>query len=293
MGGEHLMGIGQLSQYDGVRLEDAELAHAAWFRRESRGPYQGAAIQESATLALNRGRPAAALRIRQQEPEIRNRTRWSDLNRVTDALYWDGDTLAGVESARRLEQAAAALPPTDIMKPIAGCVLEQWQLAHGELATARRTIAALRAVQPAPADSEGVMIARGCAILLEAVLAAAEQRPDAARKLQALDSLMRTGPPYRSMDQAWNLVAARLFEAAGDRTSALAAVRRRLYDVAEPLFLSSYLREEGRLAALTGDTAGAVRAYRHYLALQANPEPAFQRRVRAVRAELARLSPAT
>jgi hypothetical protein len=33
-------------------------------------------------------------------------------------------------------------------------------------------------------------------------------------------------------------------------------------------YLSTFLREEGRLAALTGDTAGAIRAYQHYLALR-------------------------
>jgi hypothetical protein len=38
-----------------------------------------------------------------------------------------------------------------------------------------------------------------------------------------------------------------------------------------PLYLSSFLSEEGRLAALTGDTAGAVRAYRHYLGLRPIP----------------------
>jgi tetratricopeptide (TPR) repeat protein len=290
MGGEHLMGIGQLSQYDGVRLEDAELAHAAWLKRESRGQYQRAAVQEITTLALNRGRPTAALNGRRQEAELEAGSPWADMNRVTDALYWDGDTLAAAESARRLEQTAGALPANDIMKPLAACVLEQWHLAHRRLATAPHTIAALRLVQSVQPDSEIVMIARGCAILLEAVLAAAERRPDASRELGALASLMRSGPPYRSMDQAWNLVEARLLEATGDRAGALAAVRRRLYDVAEPLFLSTYLREEGRLAALTGDTAGAVRAYRHYLVLQADPEPAAWPRVQRVRAELAALT---
>jgi len=289
MGGEHLMGIGQLSQYDGVRLEDAELAHAAWLRRESRGPYRIAAVAEITTLALNRGRPTAALNGRRQEAELKAGSPWTDMNRVTDALYWDGDTLAAAESARRLEQTAGALRANDIMKPLAGCVLEQWHLAHRQLASAPRSIAALRLVQSAQSDSEVVMIAHGCAILLEAVLAAAERRPDASRQLGALDSLMRSGPPYRSMDQAWNLVEARLLEATGDRAAALATLRRRLYDVAEPLYLSTYLREEGRLAALTGDTAGAIRAYRHYLVLQADPEPALQPWVRAIHAELARL----
>jgi hypothetical protein len=290
MGGEHLMGIGQLGQYDGVRLEDAELAHAAWVKRESRGPYQRAAVQEITTLALNRGRPTAALDGRRQEAEFKAGTPWADMNRVMDALYWDGDTVAAAESARKLEETAGGSPPNDRMKPLATCALEQWHLAHRQLAAAPRTIAALRGAQSSQSDSEIVIIARGCAILLEALLAAAERRPDALRQLSALDSLMRTGPPYRSMDEAWNLVIARLFEATGDRASALAATRRRLYDVAEPRFLSTYLREEARLAALTGDTAGAIRAYRHYLVLQADPEPAARPRVERVRAELAALT---
>jgi len=129
----------------------------------------------------------------------------------------------------------------------------------------------------------------GCASLLEALLAAAEQRPDAGSRLARLDSLMQTGPPYRAIHQPWNLVVARLKEARGDVVGALAATRRRLYQDAEPLFLSTYLREEGRLAALTGDRAGATRAYAHYLELRADPEPGLQPRVQQVRAELAQL----
>lgn len=34
------------------------------------------------------------------------------------------------------------------------------------------------------------------------------------------------------------------------------------------------LREEGPLAALTGDTTGAIRAVSHYLALREDPKPA-------------------
>jgi hypothetical protein len=100
---------------------------------------------------------------------------------------------------------------------------------------------------------------------------------------------MRTGPPYRGFHQSWNLVVARLKEARGDLQGALAATRRRIYFYAEPLFLSTYLREEGRLAALTGDRAGAIRAYQHYLALRSDPDPALKPEVTQVRAELAGL----
>jgi hypothetical protein len=49
------------------------------------------------------------------------------------------------------------------------------------------------------------------------------------------------------------------------------------------------LREEGRLADLAGDRAGAIDAYTRYLALRSDPEPSLQPEVERVRAELARL----
>ncbi len=44
------------------------------------------------------------------------------------------------------------------------------------------------------------------------------------------------------------------------------------------------------LAALTGDREGAIRAYRHYLALRSDPEPARAPETDRVRAALARLT---
>jgi hypothetical protein len=49
------------------------------------------------------------------------------------------------------------------------------------------------------------------------------------------------------------------------------------------------LREEGRLAALTGDRTGAIRAYQHYLALRTDPEPSLRPQVEQVRADLGQL----
>lgn len=50
-----------------------------------------------------------------------------------------------------------------------------------------------------------------------------------------------------------------------------------------------YHREEGRLAALAGDSTGAVRAYRRYLALRGDADPPLQARVQEVRRALAAL----
>ncbi len=56
-----------------------------------------------------------------------------------------------------------------------------------------------------------------------------------------------------------------------------------------PDALPEYLREEGRYGALVGDTAGAIRAYRHYLALREDPDPPWRPARDSVRVELAAL----
>jgi hypothetical protein len=133
-----------------------------------------------------------------------------------------------------------------------------------------------------------------CAAELEALLAAAERRPDAATCTDRLEALLlRYGyfygrPPYDV--HAANLVVARLRAARGDHVGALAAARRYSYVAGSGSpYLSSYLREEGRLAALTGDREGARRAYRRYLTLRADPEPPLQAEVTQVRTALAQL----
>ena len=83
---------------------------------------------------------------------------------------------------------------------------------------------------------------------------------------------------------------ARLREAQGDLRSARTALQRRLYWWSAGAWaLATSLREEGRLAALTGDREGAIQVYQHYLALRSDPELAVRPEVERVRAELAKL----
>ncbi len=125
---------------------------------------------------------------------------------------------------------------------------------------------------------------------MEAVLVAERGGADSGPAVDALDTLLRDGP-YGIRSTNWahaNIVVANLLEEQGDLPRALEAIRRRHYNWIFP-YGSSYLREEGRLAALTGDSEGAIRAYRHYLELRSDPEPALQPAVAKVRDELAQL----
>jgi hypothetical protein len=83
-----------------------------------------------------------------------------------------------------------------------------------------------------------------------------------------------------------NLIAAHLYHQQGSLPQALAAVRRRVFDLdPNPLYLTYHL-EEARLAALSGDREGAIRAYRRYLAIRSGAEPRLESQIAQVRAEL-------
>jgi hypothetical protein len=170
------------------------------------------------------------------------------------------------------------------------CALEQWRLAHGDTSSVGRTITFLASSDP-KLDESGTRAGNAaCSTLLTAWRAVANRKPNAPRAVAALDTLIRTGLMFSgSMFQEANLVLARLYEAQGDLPRAAQAVKRRVFGLGVPLFLATYLREEGRLAALTGDREGAIRAYRHYLVLRENPEPSLVPQAAEVRKELAKL----
>ena len=94
-----------------------------------------------------------------------------------------------------------------------------------------------------------------------------------------------------SVESELALLTQRLWEVEGEPARALRAARRRHYawGPESTRYLSSLLKDEGRLAALTGDREGAIRAYEHYLALRSDPEPSLKPEVDRVRAELAKL----
>jgi eukaryotic-like serine/threonine-protein kinase len=192
------------------------------------------------------------------------------------ALYGYVDSAAAEEALARVAPIADGPPARDSAERAEQywgiCGVEWWRLAHGDTRTARAAIRRL-----AGSDT-------GCGVMLEALLAAAEHRPDANAAFGRLDTLILTGRAR----PGWVMVVARWREAQGDLRGALRATRQcGQYGVV--LNRAYCLREEGRLAALLGDREGAIKAYSHYLALRYNPEPAVKPEVDRVRAELAQL----
>ncbi len=302
---------------DGRGLEDADSAALAIRAKAGRSSDWQRSKTYLHAFKVNRGHPSAALAdtARSDEPEYAPHTALYE--RVLDALYGDGDSVSGGQAARELARAAGrpASGGNEVRAVVHAdlCVATLWRLGRGELGGAAQAIGRLRG--RAPGESPQSLTSNTvCAALLEAKLAAASGAVGAAAALDRLDALIRSGPGGQrngppvsftlspayvrstvgispvGVEDFVNLEVARLRERQGNHRAALAAVRRRPYAYHLTDYLAPHLREEGRLAALTGDRSGAVRAYRHYLALRSDPESALRPAVEAVRAELAKLT---
>jgi DNA-binding SARP family transcriptional activator len=232
---------------------------------------------------LDRGHPGEAVTFVQRlPPQQQVRTH------LLNALYWDGDpsaaAQAGAEAARQARQELENRDPG--AQGLNGlCIWEQWRLAQGEDVTASRAIARL--------STTGYAGDQLCALILGALLALSADSATQAAAAEELESfLLRTGVLGGPTYEYANLVLARVHEARGADPAALAALRRRGGRHPWGLYLSTYLREEGRLAAQVGDHQGAISAWRHYLALRSVPEPRLQAPAAQVARELARLEQA-
>jgi eukaryotic-like serine/threonine-protein kinase len=259
--------------------------------------HPGGISSAHALALLNGGRPRETRRVL----GVDDRSTENLIGRIQEALYWGGDTIAAAEAARRLSPFEAAVAPrgeSGRRQIQATCALGAWHAAHGDYGSAETAIRRLRAATetgvptndslPPRRDGAAGQMATLCSALLEATRSTALRLPDARSKLAQADLAARTHTHWSPMGA--NLVIARLAEAQGDLVLALRAVRRGGGGfMGFPRYLSTFLHEEGRLAELTGDTGGAIRAYQHYLALRPNPEPAVKPEVEQVRAELAQL----
>jgi hypothetical protein len=237
-------------------------------------------------LALNRGRSSeasATLRtLRQLSDEY---LEWP----VWDALYWGGESAAAEEALPILRARAEITPSGDSLarRRLAGwqnrwrCVIELWNTTR----SAGRTRSSGR-IGPRLLVDGGTNAA--CGALVDALSAAAAGRPEADSLIHRADSL--TLQSIRREAGFLNLAVARLREARGEPRAALVAVRRRPYHSQWGVpALATLLREEGRLAALSGDTAGALIAYEHYLTLRREPEPVLLAQRDSVQREMDRL----
>jgi hypothetical protein len=275
--------IVQASQQSGVALGDADRAMALIVRRASDRVERNLALLAAHWLAMNRGRPREALRFLRLRTELEMSEFGFWTHSVIAALFWDGDSAVGQASAkaraRQIARDTLGPPLTAALHSELSRSMAQdglWALLHGDTARAVAAIRWLRRDLPLGAD------------LVNVLYATQTRQPDAEAIRARLDSVAREGCCSKELVAWVNLVLARAYEMADREGEALRAIRRGIWR-APPQLLTTYLREEGRLAARLGDRAGALHAYRHYLALRSDPEPELRAEVERVRAELSRL----
>jgi len=233
-------------------------------------------------VAMNQGRPRKALGlISSQVPEDSD---WHLLR----ALYWNGVLVDTALVLWRADSAARApFGPTAAEQRsqlVTACRLALWRLAHGETQSVTFLLQRLEAGLTMGDSVVPEGASPLCSSTIRAMLAAWQGRSDAMALVERVDSILWLGSQSDYGNKpVLHLIVAGLFEELGEPERALGALGVGQY------FLSATLREEGRLAALTGDRERAIRAYSHYLKLRSDPEPEVLPEVQAVRAELARL----
>jgi hypothetical protein len=205
--------------------------------------------------------------------------------RVRDVLFLgeaeDSSTGAAARWLRDVADGVVVAPSRpDDPSPVASnlalakCWSTLWDLSHGSTEGAADVVAYLRHEAPLPYRWSV------CAGLIE-VFRAKRDGSDLRAPLLALDSIVRPAP--MESPGSWgfrdgthyvdNLFVSRELAGVGDTVGALTAARRirdwekRNFYFSHGLF-ADVLREEARLAAMLGDTAGAVDAYQHYFAVR-------------------------
>jgi hypothetical protein len=285
--------IGMAQLYDST-LAEADLAASVLARRTGTRTERWEWLLTLHSLALNRGRPQEARRLIEEWAEVEGSPGESLRIQVLDALFWDGDMDAAAEAVNLLRSRADAplAPEGDLQEAQLAdiCVLEHWRLWQGDTDTVVRSLDRFREAATQAQPESFPLRHQVCAATLEALLAVAEERPDAGEAVDGLAELLRLVPDVETGDDTslvGSFVLANWREAQGDLSGALAAVRRwHNHWFTGVRYLSTYLREEGRLAALAGEREAAIRAYRHYLMLRSDPEPEWVEERERVRAQL-------
>jgi hypothetical protein len=215
----------------------------------------------------------------------------SNYKRVVDALFADADPVPAIPAAAALER--------EVGSPVTGgCCLERFAaaqsaLAGGRLATARLALADMERYRTSPEGrAQGSGEFQVWPLIVAAQIAAQERSPSAAARLTRLDSAMTDRQDDAGVSWLFgNLIAARLHEQRREYDKALAAIRGRDGYWFWPAVVT-YHRDEGRIAAEAGDTAGAIRAYQRYLRIRGDAEPRLQPEVQQVKSALAALEQA-
>ena len=269
----------------GTSLADAEsVIHVQAARGKLKPDWQ----RELLPILATRGRVAAATALAdtifatQPPPAGVMQTVRAARMLIEVALADSGYASAAAEASRRLEALASTIDDEEV-RATAACYSAIWRTSQGDTTRARNAIVYIRSVsRKLPFGLFGAVGQLDvCPRFLEAQLASLRTPFQSSPALDSLEALMRRGVGFELPGNLANLMIARWREGLGDYPQGLNAVRRTMHALPGATSFTflrpAFLREEGRLAALVGDTSGAVHAYRAYLAMRDQPDSGAMR----------------
>ena len=156
-----------------------------------------------------------------------------------------------------------------------------------------RAAVALKRGQSVDVDTTGFGAGDpACAIAIRILRIPAADGDATLRELSAVDSIVRQRIIDANIDAYETVLLARAWERAGNPQRALRAIRYRQIGAGLSEVPWNYV-EEGRLAAIAGDTRGAIRAYTLWLEIMQGAEPGYDAKRAEVRAALEKLKGVT
>jgi tetratricopeptide (TPR) repeat protein len=290
----NLRAMAQASQFDGLGITDGGRAIEVLGARATRRADRLDLLLAQHSMAVQQGHPRVALDATTRLGALQFDSHAHLRLRVLDALYAEGDSAAAAGAARELGMhtsgglAAGAFTFDTRLADL--CVLSQWRIQGEDTAGVAIAIDALRRAGATTRRLPAVSAApAACAELLDGSLVALMRRGDVLSRIERLDSLALTSQTSGDAIAYAPIIIARLYERLGLPHRALQAIRKRAYMSSWPRYLATAWREEGRLAQLVGDRAGAQEAYERYLAFRTSPEDEVVPQVEQVRRQLGSL----
>ena len=212
-----------------------------------------------------------------------------DRMRVFDALYGALPEEVGRAAAERIQNELDSLSDEEWTPTWAGqlAAVEIWRVEQGDPSRVSETARRIRA-QGVDAPPATQMAMEALALLLEAMVQSRDGDARARETIEAFDELFLQGLAYGvDLYDAMVLVTADVYERLGEPETALEALEResRFNNFRWP-YGAHFARERGRLAAVAGDTARAIREYEYYTTLRSQAELGLRDELEAVRAEL-------
>ena len=296
------------SRLDGLNAE--QLVMVSWFSsgtplgdhayeqalaRSTSGAQRLGLLEGGRDLYWMQGRPAMARKAHDQLRALGAAQSTLTSPRIIYAgLFNDADSTltsdVAAATARRLQLGVARPEPTRFADRAPALAVGLWAAREGDSAAVRAAIARLEAIGARQDSVEQAATARLFASALRLVVSPGP--PDRA-DLDVFDGVMSGGPslpaPAPETRSALNLIASRSWERIGDAARGIAAAERAATWDATALVQHTALRDVGRLKLATGDTAGAIDAWKQYLMSRGRAEPAQRKADDEIRRTLAQI----